>query len=109
MGLRAYTRYPRYREFTRLVQPAADAHFGPASWPSKLLALLSAIFVKPVIALLTVIGMIVNRFRPAVLQRAPHRPSAAHRVAVGGHRGHAIVCFHGSALITLGLNSHRRA
>jgi epsilon-lactone hydrolase len=64
-----------------------------------------------VIALLTVIGMIVNRFHPAVLQRPPHRPSAAPRAAVGGHRDsdHAIVYFHGSALITLGLNSHRGA
>lgn len=111
----------------------ADAHFGPASWQSQLLAVLSAIFVKPVIALLTVIGMIVNRFRPAMLQRArldvidrplrvvpplagtevtrvdlPNCPAEWVVAAEARDSDHVIVYFHGSALITLGLNSHRR-
>jgi acetyl esterase/lipase len=111
----------------------ADAHFGPASWQSQLLALLSAIFVKPAIALLTVIGMIVNRFRPALLQRArldvidrplrvvpplagtevtrvdlPNCPAEWVMATQARDSDHVIVYFHGSALITLGLNSHRR-
>jgi acetyl esterase/lipase len=110
-----------------------DAHFGPASWQSQLLAVLSAIFVKPVIALLTVIGMIVNRFRPALLQRArldvidrplrvvpplagtevtrvdlPNCPAEWVMATQARDSDHVIVYFHGSALITLGLNSHRR-
>lgn len=110
-----------------------DAHFGPASWQSQLLALLSAIFVKPVIALLTLIGMIVNRFRPALLQRArldvidrplrvvpplagtevtrvdlPNCPAEWVVAPSARDADHVIVYFHGSALITLGLNSHRR-
>jgi acetyl esterase/lipase len=110
-----------------------DTHFGPASWQSQLLALLSAIFVKPVIALLTVIGMIVNRFRPALLQRArldvidrplrvvpplagtevtrvdlPNCPAEWVVAPSARDSDHVIVYFHGSALITLGLNSHRR-
>ena len=45
------------------------AHFGPASWQSGLLSLLTAIFVRPVLGALTLIGMVVNRFSPDVLQR----------------------------------------
>ena len=48
----------------------AEAHFGPAAWQSKVLSAASAIFVKPVIAVLTLIGMVVNRVRPDLLQRA---------------------------------------
>jgi epsilon-lactone hydrolase len=48
----------------------ATSHFGPACWQSSLLALLSAIFVRPVLATLTIIGLIINRFRPEVMQRA---------------------------------------
>lgn len=46
------------------------AHFGPASWQSRLLALLTAIFVRPVLATLTALGMLINRFRPHALQQA---------------------------------------
>ena len=48
----------------------ATSHFGPASWQSSLLALLSAIFVRPVLAALTLLGLIVNRFCPEAMQRA---------------------------------------
>jgi epsilon-lactone hydrolase len=109
------------------------AHFGPASWQSSVLALLTAIFVRPVLGALTVIGLVVNRFRPDALQRArldgidvplrlipplpgtdvtrvalPHCP--AEWVVAGEARDSdsLIVYFHGSALVTLGLNSHRR-
>jgi acetyl esterase/lipase len=111
----------------------ATAHFGPASWQSHLLALLSAVFVRPVLATLTVIGLVINRFRPDVLQRArldvidkplravPALPKtevtpvtlprcAAEWVVAPAARdsGRVIIYFHGSALVTLGLNSHRR-
>lgn len=111
----------------------ATAHFGPACWQQSLLALLTAIFVRPVLATLTVVGMIVNRFRPDALQRArldvidkplrviPPLPDtdvtavrlprcSAEWVVAGSARGsdRVIVYFHGSALVTLGLNSHRR-
>jgi acetyl esterase/lipase len=46
------TRYPQYREFPDWSSRPTVAHFGPASWQSELLAILSAIFVKPVIGLL---------------------------------------------------------
>ncbi len=46
------------------------AHFGPASWQSSALALLTAIFVRPVLGALTLIGLVVNRFRPDALTRA---------------------------------------
>jgi hypothetical protein len=46
------------------------AHFGPAAWQSSLLALLSAMFVRPVLGALTILGMIVTRFRPEAMQRA---------------------------------------
>ncbi|MBO0881819.1 MAG: alpha/beta hydrolase fold domain-containing protein, partial [Mycobacterium sp.] len=111
----------------------ATAHFGPATWQARLLAVLSAIFVRPVLATLTIIGMIINRFRPDAMQRVhldvidaplrviralpgtdvtevalPHCP-AEWVVAPGAHGSErVIVYFHGSALVTLGLNSHRR-
>jgi epsilon-lactone hydrolase len=109
------------------------AHFGPASWQSSLLALLSAIFVRPVLAALTLLGLIVNRFRPEAMQRArldvidkplrviPALPGTevtpvalprctAEWVVAPAARDseRVIVYFHGSALVTLGLNSHRR-
>ena len=34
------------------------SHFGPACWQSSLLALLSAIFVRPVLATLTIVGLV---------------------------------------------------
>ena len=108
-------------------------HFGPASWQSIVLALLTAIFVRPMLAVLTIVGMIVNRVHPDALQRArldvidrplrvvpalpgteltsvalPHCP--AEWVVAPPARGsdRVVIYFHGSALVTLGLNSHRR-
>jgi monoterpene epsilon-lactone hydrolase len=109
------------------------AHFGPASWQSGLLSLLTAIFVRPVLTVLTLIGMIVNRFSPDTLQRVrldgidgplglirPLPGTEVTRVDLPHCRAEwviapetrestsLIVYFHGSALVTLGLNSHRR-
>jgi monoterpene epsilon-lactone hydrolase len=109
------------------------AHFGPASRRSRLLALLTAIFVRPVLAILTVVGMIINRFHPDALQRVrldvidkplrvvPALPGTeVISVALPQCRAEWVVAplardsdrvviyFHGSALVTLGLNSHRR-
>ena len=110
-----------------------DLEFGPAAWQSRLLGGLTAVFVRPVIALLTLVGMVVNRFRPALVQRGRYdiidpafrvfRPlpgtevtsialpnCPAEWIVAPGARDsdRVIVYFHGSALITLGLNSHRR-
>jgi epsilon-lactone hydrolase len=109
------------------------AHFGPASWQSSVLALLTAIFVRPVLGALTIIGLVVNRFRPDALQRArldgidgplrlipplpgtdvtrvslPHCPAEWVVAPEARDSNSLIVYFHGSALVTLGLNSHRR-
>jgi len=109
------------------------AHFGPASKRSRLLALLTAIFVRPVLATLTVIGMIINRFHPEAVQRArldvidkplrvvptlpgtevipvtlPQCPAEWVIAPLARDSDRVIIYFHGSALVTLGLNSHRR-
>jgi monoterpene epsilon-lactone hydrolase len=109
------------------------AHFGPASWQSSALALLTAIFVRPLLGALTIIGLVVNRFRPEVLQQArldgidgplrlipplpgtdvtrvtlPHCPAEWVVAPEARDSKSLIVYFHGSALVTLGLNSHRR-
>lgn len=109
------------------------AHFGPACWQSSVLALLTAIFVRPMLATLTVIGMVVNRFRPDALQRVrldvidrpmrlipplpgtevtpvalPHCRAEWVVAPAARNSDRVIVYFHGSALVTLGLNSHRR-
>lgn len=93
----------------------------------------AAILLRTSIAALTLIGLVVNRFWPAALQRArldlidqplryiralpgtevtPLRLTdcPAEWVVAPGARDsdRAIVYFHGSALVTLGLNSHRR-
>ena len=98
-----------------------------------MLALLTAIFVRPVLAILTVIGIVINRLSPDTLQRArldgidrplrliPPLPDtdvtrvalprcpAEWVVAPQAHGSTSVVLyFHGSALVTLGLNSHRR-
>lgn len=111
----------------------AQTYFGPASWQARLLALGAGIFLRTSIAVLTVIGMIVNRIWPAGLQRArldlidqpmryiralpgtevtPERLTdcPAEWVVAPNARDsdRVIVYFHGSALVTLGLNSHRR-
>ena len=109
------------------------SHFGPASWQSSLLALLTAIFVRPVLATLTVIGIVINRVSPDALQRVrldgidkllrlipplpgtnvtrvalPHCPAEWVIASHAGGSKSLILYFHGSALVTLGLNSHRR-
>lgn len=111
----------------------AQTYFGPASWQARLLAVGAAIFLRTSIAVLTVIGMIINRIWPAGLQRArldlidqpmryiralpgtevtPERLTdcPAEWVVAPSARDsdRVIVYFHGSALVTLGLNSHRR-
>jgi monoterpene epsilon-lactone hydrolase len=101
----------------------------------------ATIFVRPLLGLLTLIGLAINRIAPALLQRArldiidrPLRvipplpgtgvtpvalpncpaewviaPSADARSNQAQARdGSVIVYLHGSALVTLGLNSHRR-
>lgn len=111
----------------------ATVSFGPASWQSRLLGVLTALTLRPVLGLLTAIGLLINRFWPAGLQRAhldiidrplrliralpgtvvtrqrlPHC-TAEWVVAPGSEDSdRVIVYFHGSALVTLGLNSHRR-
>lgn len=107
--------------------------FGPASWQSRALGLLTALTLRPVLGLLTCIGLLVNRIWPAGLQRAHlniiDRPLRLIRALPGTvvtperlpHCGcewvlapsakdsdRVIIYFHGSALVTLGLNSHRR-
>ncbi len=108
-------------------------HFGPASWQSHLLALLTAIFIRPVLVTLTIIGMVVNRMHPDALQRArldvidkplrvvpalpgteltsvrlPHCPAEWVVSPAASESDRVVIYFHGSALVTLGLNSHRR-
>lgn len=93
----------------------------------------AAVFLRTSIAVLTLIGIVVDRFWPAALQRArldlidqpmryiralpgtevtPERLTdcPAEWVVAPGARDsdRVVVYFHGSALITLGLNSHRR-
>ena len=107
--------------------------FGPASWQSRALGVLTALTLRPVLGLLTLIGLLVNRIWPAGLQRAHldviDRPLRLIRPLPGTvvtperlpHCGcewvvapnavdsdRVIIYFHGSALVTLGLNSHRR-
>lgn len=97
------------------------------------MAALARVFLRPSIAVLTLVGIVVNRFWPAALQRArldvidapmrvirplpgtavtpvalPDCPAewVVHPAAADSDR--VIIYFHGSALVTLGLNSHRR-
>lgn len=107
--------------------------FGPASWQSRALGVLTALTLRPVLGLLTCIGLLINRIWPAGLQRAhldiidrplrliralpgtvvtPERlPHCAGEWVVSpasADSDRVIIYFHGSALVTLGLNSHRR-
>ncbi len=109
------------------------AHFGPASWQSTVHAVLNSIYVRPVLATLTLLGIVVNRISPDTLQRVrldgidgsmkfirPLPGTDATQVELPHCRAEwvvapeardstsLIVYFHGSALVTLGLNSHRR-
>lgn len=107
--------------------------FGPASWQSRLLGVLTALTLRPLLGALTFLGLLINRIWPAGLQRAHldiiDRPLRLIRALPGTvvtperlpHCGcewvvapasrdsdRVIIYFHGSALVTLGLNSHRR-
>ncbi|MDH6199130.1 monoterpene epsilon-lactone hydrolase [Mycobacterium frederiksbergense] len=111
----------------------AIVHFGPASWQSRALGWVTAIFVRPLLGLLTLLGLAVNRISPRLLQRArldvideplriirPLPGTAVTPVALPNCPAEwviapeardsdlVIVYLHGSALVTLGLNSHRR-
>ncbi|OHV04290.1 alpha/beta hydrolase [Mycobacterium talmoniae] len=111
----------------------ATAHYGPACWQSRMLGTLTAIFVRPVLGALTLIGLVINRIRPDLLQRArldvidkplrvvpplpgtavttvtlPNCPAEWVIAPAARNSDRVIVYFHGSALVTLGLNSHRR-
>jgi monoterpene epsilon-lactone hydrolase len=95
--------------------------------------LLTAVFVRPVLATLTALGLLINRFYPDALQQArldvidkplravpplpgtevasvalPQCPAEWVVAPTARDSGRVIVYFHGSALVTLGLNSHRR-
>ncbi|WP_442928729.1 alpha/beta hydrolase [Mycobacterium sp. Root265] len=107
--------------------------FGPASWQSRALGVSTALTLRPVLGLLTLIGLLINRIWPAGLQRAhldtidrplrlirplpgtvvtperlPHCPAEWVAAPVATDSDQVIIYFHGSALVTLGLNSHRR-
>jgi acetyl esterase/lipase len=107
--------------------------FGPACRQSRLLGLLTAISLRTVLGIATIIGLIVNKVWPAGLQRAhldvidrplrfipplpgtsvtperlPHCPAEWVVAPNARDADRVIVYFHGSALVTLGLNSHRR-
>jgi acetyl esterase/lipase len=109
------------------------ARFGPCCWQSVLLGVMTAIFIRTVLALLTGIGIVINKFAPQLLQRArldvidkplrvvrplrgtevtpavlPNCPAEWVVAPVARGCDRVIVYFHGSALVTLGLNSHRR-
>lgn len=111
----------------------AQTYFGPASRQARLLAVAAAILLRTSITLLTVVGVVVNRIWPAGLQRARldliDKPLRVIRPLPGTEvtpvrltdcpaewvvapaardSNRVIVYFHGSALVTLGLNSHRR-
>ena len=111
----------------------AEVHFGPAALQSRALGWATAIFIRPVLGLLTLLGLAINRIAPALLQRAHldiiDRPLRVIRplpgtevtpvalpncpaewiVAPGTADSDTVIVYlHGSALVTLGLNSHRR-
>ncbi|GAB5901351.1 alpha/beta hydrolase [Mycolicibacterium mageritense] len=108
-------------------------HFGPAAWQSVTLGVVTAIVLRPVLAVLTLLGLAINRVAPALLQRAhldvidrplrvirplpgttvtpvalPNCPAEWVVAADARDSDLVIVYLHGSALVTLGLNSHRR-
>ncbi|MGW0159381.1 alpha/beta hydrolase [Mycobacterium sp. NPDC003323] len=107
--------------------------FGPASWQSRLLGILTALTLRPLLGLSTLIGLAVNRFWPDGVQRARLDVIDGPLRVIGALPGTTvtrdslpncgcewviapaarnskdlIIYFHGSALVTLGLNSHRR-
>lgn len=107
--------------------------FGPASWQSRALGVLSYLTLRPVLGVLTLVGLVINRLWPAGLQRAhldiidrplrlirplpgtvvtperlPHCASEWVVAPASKDSDRVIIYFHGSALVTLGLNSHRR-
>ena len=44
--------------------------FGPAAWQSRALGWLAVLTLRPLLGLLTLLGLAVNRIAPALLQRA---------------------------------------
>lgn len=107
--------------------------FGPACWQSRLLGTITALTLRPVLGVLTLLGLMVNRLRPDALQRArldvidrplriiralpgttvtpeqlPNCPAEWVLAPTAHGSEDLIIYFHGSALVTLGLNSHRR-
>lgn len=93
----------------------------------------SALFFRPLLGLLTLIGLGINRVAPALLQRAhldvidrplrivpplpgtevtpvalPNCPAEWVVASQSRESESVVVYMHGSALVTLGLNSHRR-
>lgn len=109
------------------------AQFGPVCWQSRVLGALTGVFVRPVLALLTGIGIMLGRFAPRLLQRVrldvlaeppgvppplpqtqvtrvtlPSCPAewVVAPVARGSKR--VVVYFPGSAVVTLGPDTHRR-
>ncbi|MEB3031658.1 alpha/beta hydrolase [[Mycobacterium] nativiensis] len=111
----------------------AQTYFGPASWQARLLGLAALVFLRTSIAVLTVVGLVMNRIWPAGMQRArldlidqpmryiralpgtevtplrlPDCPAEWVVAPAARDSDRVIVYFHGSALVTLGLNSHRR-
>ncbi len=108
-------------------------HFGPASWQSRLLGVLTALTLRPFLGLATLLGLAVNRVWPDGVQRAhldvidrplsvigalpgttvtrealPNCPAEWVAAPAARDSTDLIIYFHGSALVTLGLNSHRR-
>lgn len=98
-----------------------------------MLGVLTAIFVRPVLGLSTIVGRVINRLHPDLLQRIrldvidkplrvmrplpgtevtpvalPNCPAELIVAPSAQDSDRVIIYFHGSALVTLGLNSHRR-
>lgn len=95
--------------------------------------MVAAIFFRPLLASLTIVGMVVNRVRPDALQRArldlidkplrvvralpgtevtlvtlPRCPAEWVVTPAARDSERVVIYFHGGGLLTLGLNSHRR-
>lgn len=111
----------------------AITHYGPACWQSRILGALTALFVRPMLGICTLVGLALNRVRPDLLQRVrldvidkpmrvlralpgtevtpvalPNCPAELLVAPSARDSDRVIIYFHGSALVTLGLNSHRR-
>jgi epsilon-lactone hydrolase len=130
---RRYALYHSDMDGVEWRQRAAVESFGPASITARVLAMLAAVFVRPVLAILTAIGVVINCLNPDMLQRMrldvidkplrvvrplpgtqvipialPHCPAEWVVAPRARDSDRVVIYFHGSALVTLGLNSHRR-